>query len=82
MRTKSGGNKGPKIKQTTYIYIILGPMLTSQPCSHTFWVLMSLHLLSLLLKMFTMVEWQAIEDKQLTKIILQDKVPLQKFGHI
>ena len=30
----------------------LGPMLASQPCSHAFWVLTSLHLLSFLLKMF------------------------------
>ena len=32
--------------------LILGPMLASQPCLHTFWVLTFLHLLSFLLKMF------------------------------
>ena len=35
------------------VCLILGPMLASQPCSHAFWVLTSLHLLSFLLKMFT-----------------------------
>ena len=25
------------------VCLILGPTLTSRPCSHTFWVLMSLH---------------------------------------
>ena len=34
------------------VCLILGPMLTSQPCSHAFWVLTSLHLPSFLLKMF------------------------------
>ena len=34
------------------VCLILGPMLASQPCSHAFWVLTSLHLLSFLLKMF------------------------------
>ena len=28
------------------VCLILGPMLASQPCSHAFWVLTSLHLLS------------------------------------
>ena len=32
--------------------VILGPMLASQPCSHTFGVLTSLHRPSFLLKMF------------------------------
>ena len=35
--------------------LILGPMLASQPCSHAFWVLTSLHLLSFLLKMFFII---------------------------
>ena len=26
------------------VYLILGPMLASQPCSYAFWVLTSLHL--------------------------------------
>ena len=34
------------------VCLILRPMLASQPCSHAFWVLTSLHLLSFLLKMF------------------------------
>ena len=34
------------------VTLILGTMLASQPCSHDFWVLTSLHLLSFLLKMF------------------------------
>ena len=34
------------------VCLILGRMLASQPCSHAFWVLTSLHLLSFLLKMF------------------------------
>ena len=34
------------------VCLILGPTLTSQPCSHAFWVLTSLHLPSFLLKMF------------------------------
>ena len=34
------------------VCLILGPMLTSQPCSHAFWVLTSPHLPSILLKMF------------------------------
>ena len=34
------------------VCLILGPMLVSRPCSHAFWVLTSLHLLSFLLKMF------------------------------
>ena len=37
------------------VYLILGPMLASQPCLHAFWVLTSLHLLSLLLKMFFII---------------------------
>ena len=32
------------------VCLILGPMLASRPCLHAFWVLMSLHLLSFLLK--------------------------------
>ena len=35
--------------------LILGPMLASQPCLHTFWVLTSLHLLSFLLKIFFII---------------------------
>ena len=35
--------------------LILGPILASQPCSHAFWVLTSLHLLSFLLKMFFII---------------------------
>ena len=34
--------------------LILGPTLTSRPCSHTFWVLTSLHL-PFLLKMFFVI---------------------------
>ena len=34
------------------VCLILGPTLTSQFCSHTFWVLTSLHLFPILLKMF------------------------------
>ena len=34
------------------VCLILGPMLATQPCSHAFGVLTSLHLLSFLLKMF------------------------------
>ena len=37
------------------VCLILGPMLASQPCSHAFWVLTSLHLLSFLLKMFFII---------------------------
>ena len=37
------------------VCLILGPMLTSRPCSHTFWVLTSLHLLPFLLKMFFII---------------------------
>ena len=37
------------------VCLILGPMLASQPCSHAFWVLTSLHLLSLLLKIFFII---------------------------
>ena len=37
------------------VCLILGPMLASRPCSHTFWVLTSLHLLSFLLKMFFII---------------------------
>ena len=37
------------------VCLILCPMLASQPCSHTFWVLTSLHLLSFLLKMFFII---------------------------
>ena len=37
------------------VCLILGPMLASQPRSHAFWVLMSLHLLSFLLKMFFII---------------------------
>ena len=36
------------------VCLILGPMLASQPCSHAFWVLTSLHL-SFLLKMFFII---------------------------
>ena len=38
-----------------YMEVILGPMLASQPCSHAFWVLTSLHLLSFILKMFFII---------------------------
>ena len=34
------------------VCLILGPMLASQPCSHAFWVLTSLHLLSFYRKCF------------------------------
>ena len=34
------------------VCLILGPTLTSQPCSHAFWVLTSLHLLSFYWKWF------------------------------
>ena len=34
------------------VCLILGPTSAYQPCSHAFWVLTSLHLLSFLLKMF------------------------------
>ena len=34
---------------------ILGPTLTSQPCSHAFCILTSLHLPSFLLKMFLLL---------------------------
>ena len=34
------------------VCLILGPTLTSKPCSHAFWVLTSLHLPLFLLKMF------------------------------
>ena len=34
------------------VCLILGLTLTSQPCSHAFWVLTSLHLSPFLLKMF------------------------------
>ena len=34
------------------VCLILGPMLASKPCLPVFWILTSLHLLSLLLKMF------------------------------
>ena len=34
------------------VCLILDPMLASRPCSHAFWVLMSLYILSFLLKMF------------------------------
>ena len=37
------------------VCLILGPMLASQPCLYAFWVLTSLHLLSLLLKMFFII---------------------------
>ena len=37
------------------VCLILGPMSASQPCSHPFWVLTSLHLLSFLLKMFFII---------------------------
>ena len=37
------------------VCLILGPMLASQPCSHAFWVLTSLHFLSFLLKMFFII---------------------------
>ena len=37
------------------VCLILGPMLASRPCSHAFWVLPSLHLLSFLLKMFFII---------------------------
>ena len=37
------------------VCLILGPMLASQPRSHAFWVLMSLHLLSFLMKMFFII---------------------------
>ena len=37
------------------VCLILGPMLASQPCSHAFWVLTSLHLLSFLLKMLFII---------------------------
>ena len=36
------------------VCLILGPMLTSQPCLHAFWVLASLHL-SFSLKMFFII---------------------------
>ena len=32
------------------VCLILGPMLASQPCSHAFWVLTSLQILSFLLE--------------------------------
>ena len=35
--------------------LIVVAMLASQPCSHAFWVLTSLHLLSFLLKMFIII---------------------------
>ena len=35
--------------------LILGPMLAFQPCLHAFGVLTSIHLLSLLLKMFFII---------------------------
>ena len=34
------------------VTLILGTMLASQPCSHDFWVLTFLHLISFLSKMF------------------------------
>ena len=37
------------------VCLIVGPMLASQPCSHAFWVLTSLHLLSFLLKMLFII---------------------------
>ena len=37
------------------VCLILDPMLASQPCLPAFWVLTSLHLLSLLLKMFFII---------------------------
>ena len=37
------------------VCLILSPMLASQPCSHAFGVLMSLHLLPFLLKMFFII---------------------------
>ena len=37
------------------VCLILGPMLAYQPCSHAFWALTSLHLLSFLLKMFFII---------------------------
>ena len=37
------------------VCLILGPTLTSRPCSHMFWVLTSLHLLPFLLKMFFII---------------------------
>ena len=42
------------------VCLILGPTLTSQPCSHAFWVLTSLHLPSFLLKMFLLFLYQYI----------------------
>ena len=37
------------------VCLILVTMLASRPCSHAFWVLMSLHLISFLLKMFFII---------------------------
>ena len=37
------------------VYLILGPTLTSRPCSHTFWILTSLHPLRFLLKILFII---------------------------
>ena len=37
------------------VCLILGSTLTSQPCLHAFWVLMSLHLSPFILKMFLLL---------------------------
>ena len=59
------------------VYLILGPMLASQPCSHAFWVLTSLHLLSFLLKC---VLCTVCDFGVLTKIILYTFDPNSLFS--
>ena len=59
-----------KIKTSAIAQAILGPMLASQPCSHAFWVLTSLHILPFLLKMFFLLFTIYIEYLVLHLLIL------------
>ena len=54
------------------VCLILGPMLASQPCSHAFWVLTSLHLLSFLLKMFFIILYIYIYNNKILNLRLPD----------
>ena len=61
------------------VCLILGPTLTSRPCSHTFWVLMSLHLLPFLLKMFLYIRFDTDKSGNISPNELQ--TALGSFGY-